>query len=119
MQARASAKTKIYVEEWHRPPTIAGNWVPALVKIAGGASIIKEGVVSHEVNYEQIKRLNPKIVLLSWCGFGDSKSVLELYEQRGWKLGAEVYVINDSLLNRPGPRLVEGAREIFRLINKA
>lgn len=117
LQARAPGNARIYVEEWHRPPTVSGNWVPAVVKAVGGRGMVKEGIISHEVNYEQVRRFNPKIVLLSWCGFGNSNSVLELYENRGWKLGAEVHVIDDSLLNRPGPRLVEGAKEIFRIIS--
>src|SRR3989344_9654650 len=32
----AKNKPRVYIEEWHKPPTVSGNWVPTLVKMAGG-----------------------------------------------------------------------------------
>jgi iron complex transport system substrate-binding protein len=122
-------KPKVYVEEWHHPPMVSGNWVPEVVKMAGG---IPYGVVSgqwsmdgdgrnspsREVSLEEIRSFDPDMIVLSICGAGSVASKELLTTRSGWnELRAvkenHLFVIDDSLLNRPGPRLVEGCARLF------
>jgi len=112
---RAKAKLPLYVEEWHKPPMASGNWVSELIEIAGGMSILKRGEVSREVSFEEIILFNPRAIVLSWCGFGMTADPNAI--KRRWNLAAPVFVINDSLLNRPGPRLVDGCKKLNAIAN--
>lgn len=128
-------KPKIYVEEWHNPPMMSGNWVPEVVKIAGGIGleILKSGQVisgqksevsdkrnppSREVSLEEVRMFDPDLIVLSISGAGNVASKELLTNRAGWnELRAvkenHLFVIDDSLLNRPGPRLTEGAKRLF------
>jgi iron complex transport system substrate-binding protein len=115
-------RPKVYVEEWHRPPTVSGNWVPELVNIAGGQSLIGKGIVSRQVDLNEIVGWNPDIIILSWCGFGMKANVNEVKMREGWQYinaikNDKVFVMDDSLLNRPGPRLADGALLLARTIH--
>jgi iron complex transport system substrate-binding protein len=119
---KAKTRPKVYVEEWHRPPTAAGNWVPELISIAGGQPPLPKGAVSSPVDLNQIVGWNPDIIILSWCGFGMKADVNEVKMRDGWEHTSavkegRVYVLDDSLLNRPGPRLGDGARLLARMIH--
>ena len=116
-------KSKVYVEEWHKPPTVSGNWVPTLVKIAGGDySLIKAGVHSKEVTTKQIQNYDPEVIIISICGMKDKVPKEWITKRNGWEnLSAvkndKVYVFDDSWLNRPGPRLVIGLENLARVIH--
>ncbi len=115
-------RPKVYIEEWHKPPTVSGNWVPELVQIAGGQSLISKGVVSRQVTINEIVGWNPDIIILSWCGFGLTASPEEVRMRDGWQhinavKNNKVFVLDDSLLNRPGPRLAEGVQFMARMVH--
>lgn len=118
-QSSVQGRPKVYVEEWNNPPFASANWVPEIVHIAGGASLpqAKVGELSPEVTLEQVRAWQPELVVLSWCGAGRAVDAKKLFLERdGWnKLVEEnhIYVIDDSLLNRHGPRLVEGAQRLY------
>ena len=116
---RTLPKVKIYVEEW--PLTVSCNWVPDLIEIAGGISLGKSGELSHPVTTEDIKKFDPDIIVISWCGVSIRVPKEKIIERPGWKdfravKNDKVFIIDDSLLNRPGPRLVEGAKLLAELI---
>ena len=120
---RNGPKKRIYVEEWNKPPMVSGNWVPELVELAGGINCgIGEGERSREVTLSQVAKFNPELIALNWCGFGEKSSSKEVSAREGWeKLEAvekkRIYPIDDSLLNRPGPRLVQGMEKLARLMH--
>jgi len=121
-------RPKVYVEEWHNPPMVSGNWVPEVVKMAGGISLAVSGErlagsdernpSSREVSLAEVQAFDPDIIVLSICGAGSVASKELLTDRAGWaELRAvrenHLFVIDDSLLNRPGPRLTEGANRLF------
>ena len=116
-------KPRVYVEEWHKPPTVSGNWVPNLVKIAGGNySLIKAGTHSKEVSSGQIQKYDPEIIVVSICGMSDKAPKEWTTKRKGWEnLSAvrnnKVFVFDDSLLNRPGPRLIDGLEKLAEVIH--
>lgn len=128
-----SKKPRVYVEEWHNPPMVSGNWVPEVVRTSGGmpfevrkyeSTEVKKcesdgkNPPSREVSLEEVRAFDPDVIVLSICGAGTAASKELLTAREGWsELRAvkenHVFVIDDSLLNRPGPRLTEGAKRIF------
>lgn len=112
-------RLKVYIEEWHDPPFASGNWVPEVAHIAGLTQFpVAAGQLSREVSLSEVQAFDPDMIVISWCGAG-SLAEKELFTSReGWgDLRAvrdkALYVIDDSLLNRPGPRLVDGARHLY------
>lgn len=112
-------KLTVYCEEWHRPPMASGNWVPEMIAAAGGRSFpIDPGQLSREVSLEEVAMFDPSLIVISWCGAGRLADKYLLLQRPEWDQleavrNGNVKVIDDSLLNRPGPRLIEGARQLY------
>lgn len=114
-------KVKIYSEEFHKPPTVGGNWVPELIEHAGGVSMGRKGILSHEVDLLDVAKFDPDIMLLHWCGFGNKSSIRMIKERKGWdELRAvknnKVFAVDDTYLNRPGPRIWKGVELVNKII---
>jgi iron complex transport system substrate-binding protein len=102
----------VYCEEWSEPPMAAGNWVPEAVRAAGGRyPFVSSGERSREVSIAEVETACPEHVVLHVCGHGDRIDP-DAVTQRNWSLPAlergNLHVLDDSLLNQPSPRLVEG-----------
>lgn len=112
-------KCGVYIEEWHQPPMASGNWVPELVRYSGVESFpLAPGSLSREVTLSEVQKFDPDIIVISWCGAGSLADPSLLKSRAGWDTlravqQGNVRVIDDSLLNRPGPRLVEGAQRLY------
>jgi len=107
----------VYAEEWGDPPTAAGNWVPDAVAAAGGrCPFVAPGERSAPVDPEALRRADPDHVVLHWCG-DDRTPDANAVADRGWDLDAEVHVVDDSLLNQPSPRLIDGIETLARLLH--
>ena len=119
MRRRDAPKVRLYVEEWHDPPFASGNWVPEIARIAGGEQFpVAPGALSPQVTLAQVEQWNPDLIVISWCGAGSLAPKELLLNRPGWGgltaiQKGHVRVIDDSLLNRPGPRLVEGAQRLY------
>lgn len=115
---------KVYVEEWHEPPTASANWVPDLLTLIGCAGIVKSGDYSKPTATEDVQRFNPDMMVLSWCGFGTKADAESVTQRDGWQqLDAvqkrNIFILDDSLLNRPGPRLVQGLKLLIEAAKQA
>jgi iron complex transport system substrate-binding protein len=122
--ANGKHKLRVYVEEWSEPPTAAGNWVPDLTVTCGAQPFLKSGEASRRVELEELKAFDPEVIILSWCGYGERVNPAEVYVREGWQdmkacKEGKVFVMHDSLLNRPGPRLSQGAQRLARLLDDA
>ena len=111
---------RIYCEEWMNPPMVSGNWIPDLIERANGNYFI-DSERSREFDLEELKDFDPEYIFLNVCGAGENIDPEEILERPEWReisavKDEEVYVIDDALLNRPGPRLIEGLKEIERKI---
>lgn len=116
-------RVRVCIEEWFDPPMGSGNWVPDIVNIAGGRyDLIPKREISQEIPFEKIKKFDPEIIFVSYCGFKDKSDPNKILKRPGWEnitavKNKMVYPINDDLLNRPGPRVLVAALQIQRLIS--
>ncbi|MFA5271412.1 MAG: ABC transporter substrate-binding protein, partial [Candidatus Omnitrophota bacterium] len=114
-------KQKVFIEIWNNPLSTAGkkSFINELIELAGGNNIAYDlksayGSFSPEI---VIKR-NPDCIILAYMGKDNFKN--ELKARAGWnKISAvkndRVYGdIDPDILLRPGPRITEGLREIYK-----
>lgn len=107
----------VYCEEWADPPMAAGNWVPEAVDAAGGQYPFADpGERSGEVSREEVAAADPAYVILHPCGEGDRADPDE-FRERGWVPDAEVHIVDDSLLNQPSPRLIDGVERLAAILH--
>ncbi|MFC6787706.1 helical backbone metal receptor [Halobaculum halobium] len=107
----------VYAEEWGDPPMAAGNWVPDAVAAAGGrCPFVPAGERSREVDAAAVERADPDHAVFHWCGANQIPSEDPLAD-RGWDVDSSVHVIDDSLLNQPSPRLVDGIETLAALLH--
>lgn len=107
---------RIYCEEWMDPPMMSGNWIPGLIEKANGEYFIEEER-SREFSTGELQSFDPEYIFLNICGSGTNIDKKEVLERPEWQSitaleNKDVYVIDDALLNRPGPRIVEGLKKI-------
>ncbi|MBI2616715.1 cobalamin-binding protein [Candidatus Gottesmanbacteria bacterium] len=116
-------KLRVYIEEWFDPPMVSGNWVPDIVSLAGGEYILKErGGISRKISLSEVEKFDPYVMFISYCGFKDRSDPQKILRRNGWeKLGAiknkKVFILDDTFLNRPGPRILESARRIQSILH--
>jgi iron complex transport system substrate-binding protein len=113
---------KIYCEEWSDPPMVSGNWFPEMIRECNGEYPIEKGR-SRKIEQEEMEKFNPNLAVLNICGAGEQADRDEILEREDWQeldfvQQENVFVVNDSLLNRPGPRLVEGMKRIEELVSE-
>ena len=121
------ARPRTLVLEWLEPPFAPGHWVPEQVAFAGGdASFGNASGKSRTTTAEEIAEYAPEVVVLAPCGYYKDE-VLRALESarmpRGWR---ELPAVRDgnvwatdatSYFSRPGPRVVEGAEILARIIH--
>lgn len=112
---------RVYAEEWHKPPFVCGNWIPELIEAAGGISLI-EGGRSREVTVEEVRKFDPHYMIVTWCGFKEQAKAETIKFREGWEnvyavKNNRIFVFDDSYLNRPGPRIVEGLEMLTKIIH--
>lgn len=103
--------------EWMDPLMVAGNWMPEFIESLGGKNLLaRAGEHSPKVNWEDVRKKDPDVILIMPCGWDMNHSLQEvsvLTEKPGWdNLKAvreqKVYVADgNQYFNRPGPRLVD------------
>ena len=120
---RHSSKSKLraYCEAWPNPRISSPPWVAEIVKICGGEMALPAG---QKVSDEQVASAQPEVVVLAWAATGDKAKPQECYQVAAWKdvpaiRNKRVYVVRDELLNTPGPPLVAGAKQLFRIFQEA
>ncbi|HLC44348.1 MAG: hypothetical protein A2722_00530 [Candidatus Doudnabacteria bacterium RIFCSPHIGHO2_01_FULL_50_11] len=107
---------RVYCEEWSAPPMVAGNWVPDIVELAGGVAVLSEaGKLSREFALADLVKSDPEIIILHICGLSTRVDPRSITRRPGWeKMTAvrnkHIFVLDDSLLNRPTSRLISGLR---------
>jgi len=114
------SKLRIYCEAWPNPRISSPPWVAGIVKICGGVMAVPPG---QKVSDEQVANARPDVIVLAWAATGDKAKPQKSYQIAAWKdlpaiRNKHVYVVRDELINTPGPPLVAGARQLFRIFQE-
>jgi iron complex transport system substrate-binding protein len=117
-RGRGKRRTRVYCEAWPNPRISSPPWVAELVRIAGGEMCVLPG---EKVSDEQVAVAKPEVIVLAWAATGTRSKTSEAYRVAAWKdipavREQRVFAIADELLNTPGPPLVDGAKELLRVI---
>ena len=113
--------------EWIDPLMAAGNWVPQLIRVAGGKNLFGEaGKHSPWMKYNDLVEQDPEIIIVMPCGYDIKKSLIEiktLESKKRWgSLKAvrnrNVYITDgNQFFNRPGPRIIESLEILLEIIH--
>jgi iron complex transport system substrate-binding protein len=130
-RTQAVAQTpRVFCMEWLDPVYASGHWVPELVKIAGGIDELgRERGESVRVPWEEITAWAPEVLIIMPCGFNLQQTMKQVWDVFGRQTAKpffdlpavknnRVYAVDaNSYFARPGPRVVEGAELLARLIH--
>lgn len=121
------AKPTVACIEWLEPMMLSGNWIPELVEIAGGKSILAEADKhSPYVEWDDIRLQDPEIIVIMPCGFSIERTLKEidvilqlpgLAELQAVKNNRVYIADGNQYFNRPGPRIVDSVEILAEIIN--
>jgi iron complex transport system substrate-binding protein len=126
-------RPRVFCMEWLDPVFASGHWVPELVKLAGGVDVLgSEHGESVRVTWEQVVAAAPEVLVIMPCGFNLEQTMKQIWSVFGYQKSeaarqffelpavrnGRVYAVDaNSYFARPGPRVVEGAELLARLIH--
>jgi iron complex transport system substrate-binding protein len=129
MRAAAASRPRVACIEWIDPLMAAGNWMPELVAMAGGANLFgKAGEHSPWMKFEDLAAADPEVILIAPCGFNMERTATELPTLTGRPEWAGLRATRDcrvylgegnQYFNRPGPRIVESLEILAEILHPA
>jgi iron complex transport system substrate-binding protein len=113
--------------EWLEPMMVSGNWVPQLVDIAGGVSVLAAaGKHSPFIQWVDIQLQDPEVIIVMPCGFSIERTLREmdlLLQLPGFSdlkavKNNRLYIADgNQYFNRPGPRIVDSIEILAEIIH--
>ena len=113
--------------EWIEPLMTAGNWIPELIEIAGGESLLSsKGKHSPYISWDELIAANPDLIIIMPCGFDLARTAQEaetLKTNSQWRelkavQNQQVYLVDgNAYFNRPGPRLVDSTEILASILH--
>jgi iron complex transport system substrate-binding protein len=115
---------RVYFEEWPDPMISAIGWVGELIELCGAVDVFaaRRGPASRDrtVTIEGVIAADPDIIIASWCG--KPVDIATIQGRPGFAAiralnRSQIHAIDSDLLLQPGPRVLEGAREMRRIFD--
>jgi len=113
--------------EWIEPLMAAGNWMPELVELAGGRSVVgRAGEHAPWMSLEQLVELDPDVIVAMPCGFDIERTRRELptlTQRPEWSTlravatGRAYVADGNQYFNRPGPRVVDALEIMAEMLH--
>ena len=118
-------RPRVYFEEWDKPTFSAIRWVSEIIEIAGGNDVFSEKsfgklASEREIQWEDVIKMNPDIILASWCG--KPVDIDSIKQRPGWGTITaikedKIHEIDPSIILQPGPAcLTDGLTVIEKII---
>ena len=118
---------KVLAIEWIEPFFTAGHWVPEMIQIAGGTNMIsKIGEHSRRLEFQEIIKSDPDIIIMMPCGFDTKRTILEynniLKENKKWNSlkavkNNRIFAVDaNSFFSKPSIRTIEGLEILGKII---
>ena len=122
----AKTKPKVYWEldgtNPNQPFTIGpGNFVNDIITLAGGENVFASATTAYpKVSAEQVVSANPDVIVLSDAAYGITPDSVK--GRKGWDVisavkNNKVFPIDDNLVSRPGPRIMDGIDAALKIIH--
>lgn len=120
----AGPQPRVYFEEWPDPLVSGIGWVGELIEHCGGVDIFaaRRGRASREraVTPNEVIAGNPDIIVASWCG--KRVDIPAIRARSGFSniravQRDQIHAVDSDLLLQPGPRVLEGGRELRRILD--
>lgn len=122
---RFTEPVRIYLEWWPRPmfTPARDSYAHELIALAGGTNVFgeREGA-SVQIEAAELRAADPELCFVSWCGVHKDKlDPQNLIDRPGLEsLSAaqtgRVYPLDEAFSGRPGPRMLEAARQMAAAI---
>jgi iron complex transport system substrate-binding protein len=96
------------------------SFLAEMITLAGGAPITTGSTTNFEIPLETLVTADPELILLGDAAYGTTPDAVKA--RNGWagmtavKSGA-IVAVDDVLVSRPGPRLVDGLRSLAAAIH--
>ena len=113
--------------EWIEPLMAAGNWMPELVEMAGGVSVVgRAGEHAPWLEWDELVELDPEVIVALPCGFDIQRTRWEigpLTSKPEWSnlravAAGRVYLADgNQFFNRPGPRVAEALEIMAEMLH--
>ena len=97
------------------------NFIDSMITISGGVNVAADAAVKFpKLTPEQVVARDPEVIILADARFGATPE--QVRARPGWSVISAVrhnaiYPIDDDLVSRPGPRLVQGFEAYVRLVH--
>jgi iron complex transport system substrate-binding protein len=113
--------------EWLEPLMLSGNWIPEMVGLAGGKSVLADaGKHSPYIKWDDILLTDPEIIVVMPCGFSIERTIREIdillnlpqfADTRAAKNNRIYIADGNQYFNRPGPRIVDSIEILAEIIH--
>lgn len=113
--------------EWIEPLMAAGNWMPELVEMAGGRSVVgRAGEHAPWMSFDRLVDLDPDVIVVLPCGLDIERTRRELpalTQRPAWSTlravaGGRTFIADgNQYFNRPGPRVVEALEIMAEMLH--
>lgn len=119
-------RPRVFSLEGINPIVIGGNWIPDLIRLAGGRlDDFPPGCPARRIQWEEVLEYQPEKLLIDLCSSDLNRSLREipwLAVQPGWNSlhaveSGEVYLIDHVYFSRPGPRVITGMEILAQIIH--
>lgn len=120
-------KPTVVAIEWTEPLMVGANWIPELIEIAGGKSLLSvKGQHSPYVSWPSLVDVDPDFIVIMPCGFDLERTEKEsqvLTQHPNWNSlkavkNDKVFLVDgNAYFNRPGPRLVDSAEILAEILH--
>lgn len=122
----AKSKPKVFFEldatDPSKPYTPGpGSFIDALITLAGGSNIGASAKMQWaQLSTEEIIAQDPEIIVLGDANYGVTAEMVKA--RPGWSVitavkNGAIYPIDDVLISRPGPRIIDGLEALARIIH--
>jgi len=120
-------KPKVLAIEWIEPFFTAGHWIPEMIQIAGGINMIsKIGEHSRRLEFQEVIKSDPDIIIMMPCGFDTKRTILEynniLKENKTWNSlkavkNNQIFAVDaNSFFSKPSIRTINGLEILAKII---
>ena len=119
-------KVRVYYELWFNPLMSVGpgTFIDSLITMAGGENIFHDAATQYPmISGEDVIARDPQVIILPDSYMTDyNVSIDQIISRPGWSAisaikNNRIYFIDEDLLVRPGPRLVEGLEKLAMFIH--